>query len=100
VGTGVGVTTVFPGFIRDAGMFHESDTTLPKGVGTRTPDEVAAGVIRGIEKDRPEVDVAPLGMRLGAIAGGVAPGLVGAAQRRLGSREIASQMARGQAHKR
>ena len=30
---GVGVSTVFPGFIRDAGMFHESGTKLPKGVG-------------------------------------------------------------------
>ena len=46
VGTGVGVTTVFPGFIRDAGMFHEADTELPEGVGTRTPEQVAAGVIR------------------------------------------------------
>jgi short-subunit dehydrogenase len=100
VGTGVGVTTVFPGFIRDAGMFHESDTQLPKGVGTRTPEEVARGVITGIEKDRAEVDVAPLGLRLGAIAGGLAPGVLGAAQRKLGSRDIASQMARGQAHKR
>ncbi len=99
-GTGVGVTTVFPGFIRDAGMFHDSETKLPKGVGTRTPDQVAAGVIRGIERDRPEVDVAPLSLRLGAIAGGIAPGLVGAAQRRLGSRDVADQMARGQAGKR
>ena len=100
VGTGVGVTTVFPGFIRDAGMFHESGTQLPKGVGTRTPDQVAAGVIRGIERDKPEVDVAPLSLRLGSIAGGIAPGAVGAAQRRLGSRDVAAQLAKGQAHKR
>ena len=100
VGTGVGVTTVFPGFIRDAGMFHDSNTELPKGVGTRTPDQVAAGVIRGIERNRPEVDVAPLGLRLGSIAGGIAPGVVGAAQRKLGSRDVAAQMAEGQADKR
>lgn len=100
VGTGVGVTTVFPGFIRDAGMFHESNTELPKGVGTRTPQQVAAGVIRGIERDKAEVDVAPLGLRLGSIAGGIAPGVMGAAQRRLGSRDIAAQMAKGQSDKR
>jgi len=100
VGTGVGVTTVFPGFIRDAGMFHDSKTELPKGVGTRTPDQVAAGVIRGIERNRPEVDVAPLGLRLGSMAGGIAPGVVGAAQRKLGSRDVAAQLARGQADKR
>ena len=40
-GTGVGATTVFPGFIRDAGMFADSGVKLPRGVGTRTPDEVA-----------------------------------------------------------
>ena len=100
VGTGVGVTTVFPGFIRNAGMFHDSRTELPKGVGTRTPDQVAAGVIQGIERNRPEVDVAPLALRLGSIAGGIAPGVVGAAQRRLGSRDVAAQLAKGQADKR
>jgi short-subunit dehydrogenase len=99
-GTGVGVTTVFPGFIRDAGMFHESGTDLPPGVGTRTPDDVAAGVIRGIEGDKSEVDVAPLGLRLGAMAAGLAPGPVAAVQRKLGAGKIAGQMARGQRHKR
>ncbi len=100
VGTGVGVTTVLPGFIRDAGMFHDSKTRLPKGVGTRTPDQVAAGVVRGIETGRAEVAVAPISLRLGSIAGGVAPGPVGAIQRKLGSREVAAQMAEGQADKR
>ena len=100
VGTGVGVTTVFPGFIRDAGMFHESNTELPKGVGTRTPEQVAEGVIRGIERNKPEVDVAPLSLRLGSIAAGIAPGMVGAVQRKLGSRDLAAELAKGQAHKR
>ena len=45
-GTGVGVTTVFPGFIRDAGMFADSGAKLPRGVGTRTPEEVAEAVSR------------------------------------------------------
>jgi short-subunit dehydrogenase len=100
VGTGVGVTTVFPGFIRDAGMFHDSGTKLPPGVGTRTPDDVAAAVIQGIEKDKPEVDVAPLGLRIGAMAAGLAPGPVAAAQRKLGASKVAGQMARGQRDKR
>jgi short-subunit dehydrogenase len=100
VGTGVGVTTVFPGFIRDAGMFHESGTELPPGVGTRTPEEVAAGVIKGIDRDKPEVDVAPLALRIGAMAAGLAPGPVGAGQRLMGASKISSQMARGQRNKR
>src|SRR6185436_4591014 len=35
---GVGVSTVFPGFIRDAGMFHDSGAKLPGYVGTKTPE--------------------------------------------------------------
>jgi short-subunit dehydrogenase len=100
VGSGVGVTTVFPGFIRDAGMFHESNTKLPPGVGTKTPDEVAQGVLRGIERNRAEVDVAPVGLRLGAIAGGLAPATAAAIQRKLGGQDVASQMAAGQRDKR
>ena len=58
---GVGVSVVLPGFIRDAGMFADAGVELPRGVGTRTPDDVAAGVIRAIERNRAEVEVAPLG---------------------------------------
>ncbi len=63
---GVGVSTVLPGFIRDAGMFAEADVTLPRGVGTRSPEQVAEAVMRAIEKNRAEVDVAPLALRLGS----------------------------------
>jgi len=98
--TSVGVTTVFPGFIRDAGMFHDSNTELPGYVGTRTPDDVADGVVKGIEQDRLEVEVAPLAMRMGAKFAGLAPALSAKLQRRLGSSEIAAKMAKGQAAKR
>ena len=72
---GVGVSCVFPGFVRDAGMFAESGASLPPGVGTVTPEEVAAAIVRAIEHDRAEIDVAPLGLRLGARVAGVAPAL-------------------------
>ena len=39
--TGVGVTTVFPGFISEAGMWAEAGLTLPRGVGLRSPAHVA-----------------------------------------------------------
>ena len=74
-GTGVGATTVFPGFIREAGMFADSGVKLPRGVGTRTPDDVAKAVIRGIEKNRPEIDVAPFSLASGARLFGSAPRL-------------------------
>jgi uncharacterized protein len=99
-GTGVGVSTVFPGFISDAGMFHEAEVKLPGYVATRTPEQVASGVVRAIERDRSEVDVAPLAVRLGAAVAGLAPELSGRLQRRLGSDDIAAAMAEGQRDKR
>jgi short-subunit dehydrogenase len=97
---GVGVSVVFPGFIRDAGMFHESGTKLPRGVGTSTPEQVAAGVVRAIEADKGEVDVAPVGMRAGAAFGGLAPTLSARVAQRLGGDQIARDLAAGQSDKR
>ena len=98
-GTGVGVTTVFPGFVRDAGMFAEADVKLPTGVGTVTPEQVAEGVVRGIERDKGEIDVAPLGLRAGALVAAVSPRLSARVQRRSGA-ELSEAIARGQADKR
>ena len=97
---GVGVSTVFPGFIRDAGMFHDSGARLPSYVGTRTPEHVARAVISAIESDRSEVEVAPLALRLGAKLAGLAPEPVAMVQRRLGASELASDMEAGQRDKR
>jgi len=99
-GTGVGVSTVFPGFIREAGMFAESGVKLPSYVGTRSPSDVADGVLSAIERDRAEVDVAPLGLRAGATFGGLAPELSARLARRLGGERIARDMETGQASKR
>jgi short-subunit dehydrogenase len=99
-GAGVGVSCVSPGFIRDAGMFADSGATLPPGVGTSSPDEVAAGVIRAIERDRAEVDVAPLGLRAGARLAGLAPALTANVQARLGSFKLARAIGDGQREKR
>ena len=96
----VGVSTVFPGFISDAGMFHDSGAKLPGYVPTKTPRQVADGVVRAIERNRAEVDVAPVGIRLGAVAAGIVPELSGRLQRRLGAQAIADEMAEGQRDKR
>ncbi len=99
-GTGVGVSTVFPGFISDAGMFHDSGAELPDYVGMRTPEQVGDAVVRAIERDRSEIDVAPLSMRVGAAVAGLLPELSGRLQRRLGSDKVADAMAEGQRAKR
>jgi short-subunit dehydrogenase len=97
---GVGVSCVFPGFIRDAGMFHDSGTQLPKGVGTSTPEEVAAGVVSAIEKNRFEVDVAPVGMRVMTTLAGLAPATSAKLAARMGGDKISKDLAEGQRDKR
>jgi short-subunit dehydrogenase len=60
---GVGVSIVCPGFIRDAGMFAESGAKPPMNLGTSSPEDVGEAVASAIERDRGEVDVAPLRQR-------------------------------------
>lgn len=96
----VGVSTVFPGFIRDAGMFHESGTVLPKGVGTSTPEEVAKAVVSAIERNRFEVDVAPVGMRVVSTFASLAPATAAKLTHKVGGGKVAAQLAEGQRHKR
>ncbi len=93
---GVGVSTVFPGFIRDAGMFAETGVKLPPGVGTRAPEDVAAAVVRVIDEDRAELDVAPLALRVGTAVAALAPQLSATVSRRLGSHKIAASVAKRQ----
>jgi short-subunit dehydrogenase len=96
---GVGVSVVAPGFIRDAGMFADSEVKLPPGVGTRTPEQVAAAVLLAVERNRAEVDVAPVGLRVGARVAGVAPELAATVQRLGGGDRIAEDLASGQRKK-
>jgi short-subunit dehydrogenase len=98
--TGVGVSAVFPGFIRDAGMFAEADVKLPPGVGTRTPEDVAEATVKAIERNRGEIDVAPLPLRASTIFASLAPELAGSVARRLGSEDITRQLEAGQREKR
>lgn len=97
---GVGVSLVSPGFIREAGMFAEAGVELPRGVGTRSPEDVAAAVLKAVERNRAELDVAPLSLRLGASFAGLAPGLAAELSRRAGSHRTSAEMAAGQANKR
>jgi short-subunit dehydrogenase len=97
---GIGVSVVLPGFISDAGMFADSGAELPRGVGTRSPEEVATAVLRAIERNRAEVEVAPVGLRVGANFAGLAPQLASAVSRRFGGGRVATEIAAGQIDKR
>jgi len=91
--TGVGVSTVFPGPIRDSGMFADSGAPLPASIKTNSPREVAGAVVRAVERNRAEIDVAAPLIRFGGLLGGPLPRLVAGISRRQGVGEVRAQMA-------
>jgi short-subunit dehydrogenase len=97
--TGVGVSVVSPGTIREAGLFADSGAKPHPVIGTGTPEQVGAAVVRAIERDRGEVTVAPLRQRALARVAINAPELSGRIAGRLAAR-VADEIARGQTDKR
>jgi short-subunit dehydrogenase len=97
---GVGVSVICPGFVSDAGMFADSGATVPKGVGTVTTQQVADATIKAIESNRAEIDVAPIGLKLGATVAQVAPQLAARAQKASGGHKLAHKMSKSQSAKR
>jgi short-subunit dehydrogenase len=99
-GTGVGVSLVVPGFIREAGMFADSGARPPAGMGTSSPQEVGAAVVRAIERDKVEVAVAPLQTRALAHLGLASPRIAMRAISGGTARRTADRVAEGQSDKR
>ena len=97
---GVGVTTVFPGFISDAGLWADTGLPMRKGVGMRSPEQVADAVVKGIEKNKVEIDVAPLTIKAGGWAAGVSQKTVQRIQHAAGSERFAERLAEAQRDKR
>jgi uncharacterized protein len=98
--SGVGVSCVFPGFIRDAGMFADAGVKLPIWVRTRSPEDVAEAVVEAIEHNKGEIDVAPLSLRVGTTFAGIVPELAATLTRRGGGEQIADSFATAQSAKR
>ncbi len=80
-GTGIGVSTVEPGFISEAGMFAQSAIDLPAGVRTKKPVDVGRAVAEAIERDRGEVFVSPIELRLMSTLATLAPSFSARVQR-------------------
>jgi short-subunit dehydrogenase len=97
---GVGVSVVSPGFVREAGMFHDARSKPPPGLGTTTPGKVAAAVAEAIRRDRNEITVAPMRQRFLTEFGYRHPGFAARIQRRGGADKIAEELASGQSDKR
>lgn len=56
-GTGVHFSTIFPGYVREAGMFARFGVKSPWIIGSCSPYQVAKAVINAIEKERVEIIV-------------------------------------------
>jgi short-subunit dehydrogenase len=98
---GIGVSLITPGFVREAGMFHDSGAKPPPGFGTTTPEKVAEAVLSAIERNRHEVEVAPLVTRVLSNFAMWRPELAARiAYRRGAGTKIAERVASGQADKR
>jgi short-subunit dehydrogenase len=97
---GVGVSIVSPGFVREAGMFADSGSAPPPGLGTTTPQKVAKAVSRAIRRDRNEITVAPRRQRFLTEIGYRHPGFAASFQRRGGADRLADKLAAGQSDKR
>jgi short-subunit dehydrogenase len=93
---GVGVSVVLPGFVSDTGLRGDADFKLPPGAGMRTPAQVARGVVRAIERDRAELEVAPPALRLGTAFASLAPELAARLARLMGAQEIAREVSSAQ----
>lgn len=100
VGTGVGVSVVAPGFVRDAGMFADSGAKAPAMLGTATPADVADAVMKAIAGERIEITVAPVKGRAIAHIALASPRLSHRFQAGAAGQKTADIVAEGQADKR
>jgi short-subunit dehydrogenase len=100
VPTGVGVSVICPGFIRDVGMFADSGAEVPPGVGSSSSAAVAREVRTAIIRRTQEVVVAPRRHRAISHAALIAPRLWRPALSGGAAVRTARQIAAGQLHKR
>jgi len=97
---GVGVSLVSPGFIREAGMFHDTGVKAPPGLGTTPPSQVAEAVVTAIRRDRSEIASATRRTRVVAGIAHRHPEFAARVQRRGGAEKIADAITEGHANKR
>jgi short-subunit dehydrogenase len=98
--SGIGVSVVCPGFVREVGMFAESGAELPPVVGSSSAQDVAREVRKAIVDGRQEVVVAPRRHRLISHAMLAAPRLWRPALSGQDAVKAAKQIAAGQVQKR
>ena len=97
-GSAVSASVICPGFVSDAGMYHDMHThegvVAPRTMGTCTPEAVAAAALRAIERDEPEVIVNGKAVRHLLALGVAFPRLVERLAKRLHVHELFHELAR------
>lgn len=97
---GIGVSIVSPGTIREAGMYADSGAPPITGLGTGSPKQVAAAVLKAIEQNKVEVTVAPVQQRLLAHFALTSPGIAVKIASGGAGQKAAAEVAAGQKSKR
>ena len=97
-GSGVGVSLVSPTYVSEAGMWAETGQKASPIAGEVTTAEVAEAVLKAIERNRREIQVAPPTSVVGARLGNLFPGLLERATR--GAAEHPEEAVDKQRHKR
>lgn len=92
---GIGVSVICPGFVSDAGMFHDwsKGKRAPSLVSTVSPQQVAAKTIGAIEGNKAEVIVSSPIMKVVDVINAISPDLAGWIGRRTRSYEYLEKQA-------
>jgi short-subunit dehydrogenase len=72
-GSGVQFSTIFPGYVREVGMFARFGTKSPWIIGSCAPTEVAKAVIHAIEAGRSETIINSMPLRYAFMLNEVSP---------------------------
>lgn len=76
-GTGVSASVICPGYVEEAGMYHDgrrvTKTEAPRWVGRTWPRDVTRAVVKAIVRDRPEIIVNTPPARLLTVISEISP---------------------------
>jgi short-subunit dehydrogenase len=81
---GIRFSTIFPGFVSEVGMFARFGLKAPWTIGSCTPQEVAAAVVKALEHNRPEIIVNSRPLKPLLALAALSPRLAGWLMHRLG----------------
>jgi short-subunit dehydrogenase len=99
-GTGVGVSVIYPTFVKESGMWAETGLKPNPIAGEVTPAQVAEAVFSAVRRNRGEVNVMPLQLRATIKLQDVAPGLFGTIARATGASAVEDAVGERQRNKR